>query len=334
MKIAVYTIAKNEEKNVDKFMNSCTEADVVIVGVDVRSTDNTKAMLKERGAIVIPIDVQPWRFDVARNEVLKNVPQDVDVCVAIDLDETLNKGWRKLVEDNWEDGLTLMNYTYIYLWQDDAQTIPGLTVMGYKIHARHTHVWQNAVHENLKCLTKEKKKMVPEIIVEHHPDLSKDRSYIKILDEVVESEPDNSWMRYVRGRDHFTSKRYEKCIIDCKEYLKMTKAYVDDEISSCRAECCRMIARSLQPLKTGSPGEIQVWMLRAVGEYPNQRENWVYLAEAWFMYGNLQSSLAAFINAININDRRFSSECEERCWDNRYVNRMITDITKAIKRRK
>ena len=38
--------------------------------------------------------ITPWRFDVARNESLKLVPNDADICICTDLDEVFEKGWR------------------------------------------------------------------------------------------------------------------------------------------------------------------------------------------------------------------------------------------------
>lgn len=93
-KVCVYAICKDEEKFVDRFMDSASEADKVFV-LDTGSSDNTVQKLKERGAITKTKIISPWRFDVARNMSLDMVDSDADICVCIDLDEVLNKGWRK-----------------------------------------------------------------------------------------------------------------------------------------------------------------------------------------------------------------------------------------------
>ena len=51
MKIVVYAICKNEEKFVDRWMDSMLEADQVVV-LDTGSTDGAAAHLRERGAVV------------------------------------------------------------------------------------------------------------------------------------------------------------------------------------------------------------------------------------------------------------------------------------------
>jgi hypothetical protein len=322
MKIAVYTIAKNETKNVEQFMNTCKGADYVLVGVDVTSTDDTEFKLRKNGAKIIPLNIKPWRFDVARNTVLDALPEDIDVCVAIDLDEILTPNWRQVIEEEWENNLTMLQYPYIYLWKDDQQTIPSLTCAGYKIHDRHAYRWQHAVHENIIISGNkaEKIKFTDKLMVHHHPDLSKPRKYNKILDDVIENDPDNWWMRHIRAREYYNHQEFQKCIDDAKYCLKITDEYSTNlSINQVRSEMCRLIGKSLFNLQSGEIGEIQLWMMRAVSEGPNQRENWVYLAEAWEMIDQYPNAFAAYTTAFQLNDRGQSPECEERCWNNDYV---------------
>ena len=96
-KVCVYAISKNEEKFAKRWYESMKEADEVYV-LDTGSTDNTVNILKNLGAKVTIKEINPWRFDVARNESLSLVPKDCDICVCTDLDEIFNKGWRKKLE--------------------------------------------------------------------------------------------------------------------------------------------------------------------------------------------------------------------------------------------
>ena len=97
MKIAVYAIAKNEAKHVQRFMASTKGADGVFV-LDTGSTDDTVKALIAAGAKVEQRFVEPWRFDTARNTALAMVPVDIDACVILDLDEVLVPGWRAALE--------------------------------------------------------------------------------------------------------------------------------------------------------------------------------------------------------------------------------------------
>jgi len=91
-KICVYAIAKNESKNVDKWCDSVLEADHVVV-LDTGSSDDTVEKLRKRGIYVEQKIIEPFRFDVARNESMKLVPEGYNILIRIDLDETFNKGW-------------------------------------------------------------------------------------------------------------------------------------------------------------------------------------------------------------------------------------------------
>ena len=73
--MCVYAIARNEEKFVNRWVDSILDADKIIV-LDTGSTDNTVNILKERGVEVHQKTFKPWRFDVARNESLKLIPED------------------------------------------------------------------------------------------------------------------------------------------------------------------------------------------------------------------------------------------------------------------
>ena len=104
-KICVYAICKNEEKFIERWVKSMSEADEIYV-LDTGSTDNSVKKLKSLGVNVYEKKFKSFRFDDARNESLKLIPDDIDICVCTDLDEIFIEGWRK----NLENSLKKINF--------------------------------------------------------------------------------------------------------------------------------------------------------------------------------------------------------------------------------
>ena len=322
MKIAVYAIAYNEESNVNQFMNNLKEADMVIVGVDKKTKDNTKKLLKHQGAKIIDIDVNPWRFDTARNIVLDSIPNDFDVCIALDMDDVIMPGWRQEIEKLWKPDLTRIRYSYIYTWLDEAKTKPKKIINGFKIHRRNNVRWVMPIHEYLELPIGEEENEVytDNIIVNHYQDVKRTRSYLDMIDEAIKTENNPSWLWYLRTRQSFYDKKFDLTIESALKFLDMTKSY--GTFAEQRSECCRLMAISLFS-KKNNDGQAQLWLMRACSEWPMQKENWAMLADAWLVMGNYHSAYAAALNAMNCNDRRFSAEADVYCWDNSYIQNII-----------
>ena len=129
MKIVVYAITKDEEKFVNRWYNSMKEADDIYV-LDTGSTDNTVELLSKLGVHVKTEIINPWRFDVARNKSLDLVPQDTDICVCTDIDEVFTSGWRKKLEEVFNDSNRLR---YNYIWSFDKYGNPAVNFYQEKI---------------------------------------------------------------------------------------------------------------------------------------------------------------------------------------------------------
>ena len=180
MKICVYTISKNEEKFVKRWINSMKEADEIYV-LDTGSTDNTVKLLKENNVNVKQKVITPWRFDVARNESLKLLPEDTDICVCTDLDEVFEPGWRKKLEKSWQENTTRARYTYN--WKLDENNKPIISFYSDKIHALKNYTWINPVHEVLNSTTQENFITIDNLTLNHYPDSTKSRnSYLPLLE--------------------------------------------------------------------------------------------------------------------------------------------------------
>lgn len=179
-KICVYAICKNEEKFVERWMESMSEADMVVV-TDTGSCDNTVGRLRSRGAIVHDLKLNPWRFDTARNISLEHVPLDVDICVCTDLDELFEPGWRVNLEKAWEDNEELKGTEvsrtgrYLYNWSFKNDNTPDVQFYYFKVHDRNGFKWNYPVHECIKYIGDKPLEtiFINGMVLNHYPDHKK-----------------------------------------------------------------------------------------------------------------------------------------------------------------
>lgn len=305
-KVCVYAIAKNEEQFVDRWMRSVQEADDVYV-LDTGSTDDTVLKLKELGANVISKKINPWRFDTARNESLKLVPDDFDICVCLDLDEIIESGWREKLEELWNKNVTRIRYNYN--WSFDKYGKPAVNFYIEKIHSRHGYKWVNPVHEILYCDFKEKKITTDEITVNHFPDKKKSRSsYLPLLELSVKENPLNDRNMHYLGREYMYYGRYNEAIDVLLKHLSLETATWKDE----RCASMRFIARCYKSMNRVL--EARMWLLKAKEEAPYLREPYVELAILEYEEDNY--SEASKNLAMALENKKYKSYINEPyCYD-------------------
>lgn len=245
MKIAVLGIALNEEKFVDRWLESTREGDITIL-VDTGSTDNTAQLASDRGAEVHRISVKPWRFDVARNTALALVPDDVDVVVNLDLDEVLMPGWREAIEAIFEKNpeTTRLHYDYIWSWNDDGS--PGVRFYRDMIHVRHGYIWRHPCHETLYYCGEGEEKVhtTEEVKVEHHADNTKSRGqYLPLLSLAVKEDPRNDRMAHYYARELYFARDWEKAVAAFEHHLSLNPTWAVERAQSMiyLSECHEML---------------------------------------------------------------------------------------------
>lgn len=188
MKIGIYALAKNEEQHALDWADSTDDADVVVV-TDTGSTDSTPHRLRAAGVTVLTGNVIPWRWDDAHNLSLYHLPDDVDVCVRLDLDERLQPGWRKAIERAWKGDVNNLRYRYVWSWKSPG--VPGLVFFADRVHARRGFRWQSATHEGLVCWSGDKVQAVADgLEIHHHRDPGKRHaSDLELLRVAVREAP-------------------------------------------------------------------------------------------------------------------------------------------------
>ena len=309
MKITVYAISKNEEKFAARWVKSMAEADHICV-LDTGSADGTVEILADLGVIVRREEIDPWRFDTARNRSMELIPEDTDICVCTDLDEVFRPGWRAALERAWRPGTEQLRYSYI--WSFDEHGRPGTEFLQEKIHAPGVFRWVHPVHEVLERTDGAVSWPVaeaPEIVLEHHPDHGKSRGgYLRLLELSVRELPNDDRNAHYLGREYMFHRRWDEAIAQLQRHLTLPTATWAAE----RSASMRFISRCY--LAKGDQPEAMRWALRAVAEAPELRESWVQAEEA--AYAGEDWPAAAFFGgkAVAVTKKSGCYINEERAW--------------------
>ncbi len=308
-KVIVYAICKNEEKFVDRWVDSMQEADAIYV-LDTGSTDNTVEKLKSRNVNVKVEMIEPWRFDVARNHSLDMVPEDTDICVCTDLDEVFEAGWRKKLEHAWQENTTHARYNYN--WGFDQNGKPTVNFYIEKIHKPKIYRWTHPVHEVLTYLgtTPEHFITIDGMTLNHYPDPTKSRSsYLPLLELSVKESPEDDRNMHYLGREYMYYGKWNECIDTLIKHLHLKSATWKDE----RCASMRFIARSYQALNRFD--EAKMWLEKAIQEAPYLRDP--YMERALLSY-RLQESDDVILyckQALQIQTHMKSYINETFSWD-------------------
>lgn len=297
MRVAVYTIAKNEQQFVSRWATSCAEADYRLI-LDTGSTDNTVDLAQKHGVATSIKTFTPWRFDHARNHALDLLPDDIDLCIALDMDEVLQPGWRQALE-GVPKSTTRPRYKYVWSWNPDGSE--GLVYGGDKIHSRHNYRWRHPVHEVLQpvdCV--ESQFWVDGLVIHHYPDSSKSRGqYFDLLKLAVAEKPDDDRNQFYLGREYF----YHQMFDDAMRHLKVAV-----DLSGWppeRAAAFRMMYRM-----TGDPS----YLFDALRADPTRRENLVAMAQYYYESKNWAACKQFCQCALNISVKPLDYLCEPDVW--------------------
>lgn len=225
LKIAAYTVALNEEKHAKQWAEQTSGADYRLV-CDTGSTDKTVEILKENGVVVHDIRVKPWRFDVARNTAQSLLPGDIDICLVLDMDETVAPDFFEKVRENWIDGANKgwCNFDTGYVW------------LGARLHARHGMYWRYPIHEAfVPSLDTPLKSVTIPSMMYHKPDSGKSRGqYLNMLiGASKEFGKDHRTWTYLT-REYYYYKMWDLVISSAKHLLSFSEDWYVERAAACR----------------------------------------------------------------------------------------------------
>lgn len=326
MKIAVYTISKNEESNTERFLQGAQEADHIVI-LDTGSTDKTVQQLQKHPKVIIKQEeITPWRFDTARNRALQLVPDDVDICISIDLDESMRPGWRSALEKAWTPQTILASYWYHSNYEQARNGKEHLiSCWRTKIHTRHDFRWERSIHEMIVTDRTDGEQInIPDMIVTHHRTIKSD--YQEALNKHIQDNPEDPEAYLQRAGDHLDKNQHQEAIRDHHEYLRLTTNKTDILTQWRRSITHIALAKSHTQLNN-PPELIHKHLLHAVAEYPQHREAWVYLAEYYTLTNNPTSAHAAALQALRITTTLVARE--EACWTT-YPQELANNALKQV----
>ncbi len=307
--VCVYAICKNEAAFVDRWMDSMSEADRVVV-LDTGSTDETPELLRRRGAEVTVETISPWRFDAARNRSLDLVPEEADICVCTDLDEVFHPGWRAALEAVWTEGVCQVRYRYTWSFRPDGGE--GHVFWIEKIHSRTGFRWTHPVHEVLSWVgpgLRGRAVFAEGVQLDHHPDPGKSRGqYLPLLELSVQEDPEDDRNLHYLGREYLYHRRWDDCIAALTRHLSLPRAVWRDE----RAASMRYLARAYGA--KGDKSQAQTWLLRAAAEAPHLREPWLDLARCLYEQEDWEGVLWSTGRALSITQRPRTYISEPGAW--------------------
>lgn len=285
-----------------------SEADWVCV-LDTGSADGTAERLRRRGAIVEQTRIDPWRFDAARNESMRLIPPEADICCCVDLDEQFRPGWRAALEAAWTPDATRARYRYTWSFLPNGGE--GHVFWPDKIHKYGVYRWKHPVHEVLDYTGPGAERIVTAagVQLDHHPDETKSRAqYLPLLELAAAEEPDDDRCCHYLGREYMYHGEWEKAIATLKRHLSLPKAVWADE----RCASMRFIGRCYRQL--GRDPLAAVWYHRAIAEAPHLREP--YLDYAALLYDKRDwAGLVYFARcALAVTERPASYITEGWAW--------------------
>lgn len=240
-KIAVYTICKNEEKFVNKWLDSMSEADYMVV-LDTGSTDSTMKLLEEGkkkypNLIYAQKVIDPWRFDVARNANIDIIPKDANILFENDFDEWLAPGWSQPIRERWIEGVHERG-EYMYAWSHLENGDPARVFRYNKLHTWNWR-WKAPVHEYLArigvqgqgCADYKEEETIQfgfDILVHHYADSTKSRgSYLGLLELRCQENPEDEIAEVYLAHEYSYRGLYKKSIDLLDKLIHKAISYTD-----------------------------------------------------------------------------------------------------------
>lgn len=298
VRIGVYAICGDEPTGfIDRWLESMQGADKIWVLVTQETDTNLKALRAWKEKLgdkleIYSMEIQPWRFDKARNLSLELAGcehgfDSVDALVCTDIDEVL-------IEDFWDDYRKVVfehpnfdRVLYRYAWSHDENGDPDRVFWYDKTHQPTSYHWEYPVHETLvknADATCEGVYRLDEgkIYLHHYPDISKSRgSYLNLLELRAQECPNDLYGLFYLGREYSFVHRLDKTVsVMVGLYLRLMSQNLPDDYCM-KPAICYSVADAYRIM--GLSDLAEVWYKRGISDDARYRDNYIGLAQfyAW-----------------------------------------------------
>lgn len=296
-KIGVVTPVLNESKHVAGWADSARCADHMLM-LDTGSSDDTVEAARSCGIEVHSAVVSPFRFDDARNMAMALIPPDIDIVIQLDADERFSEpNWRRHLDANPKHD----RWSY---WLDNRGKSDWGRVRRSNCVRRSGFRWEHPVHEVIKGTAATCH--LDDLVIEHHPDTGKDRSYLLPMLETFAAEyPDDLRLKFYLGREYSYRNMWAMSRKVLWEYANSSS------YSAEKQEALIMIADiDIDPEK---------FLWQAISVLPARREPWVKLARFYMTEGDWEMAKAMILVAKTKQDRSLYTT-QRSAWDEEFDN--------------
>ena len=253
MKVAIYGTCQNEEANVEQWLKTTADADYRVV-CDTGSSDRTVRLFEDAfwentDDQLFHIRIEPFRSDDSRNTAMALVPGDADVCINLDMDETLQPGWREALEKHWKPGVT--RGEYLYIWSHKPDGSPDFQfITNNRVHSRHGFRFKHPAHEAIQLsITHEQNTVhLPGFVIEqfqgkpkNHP---RDKELLEVLAWGQWEDPTSTRMMFYYGRELMYNRYWKEALGMFNQYLKLEHENLNERAQAIeyRANCIRSMS--------------------------------------------------------------------------------------------
>lgn len=262
--LSLCVIAKNEEKNINRFLDSFEGCVDEIIFCDTGSTDKTVEIAEQRGCKVVHFE---WidSFCEARNYAFSHATKDYILWA--DLDDCLSskENFIKWKETCMEFGEAFLN-TYNYAMSPDGK--PIISFMRERVFKRSINpTWRYDIHEGVILKPEWKTDYAVSWSINHMrdaEDLKADRSRnIKILEKIKTTKGFDARLQFYYGKELYEAQRPQEALPEFDKAIASDTLEMHDRLLSYQyaSYCAQLVGDSI---KDELKDEKKRWYLRAV----------------------------------------------------------------------